>query len=86
VALNAQLGIIDSWNQTKPFSGTIVLTALGLTAVHSLYFIAGLPPVNQSAMLSIVFLLSLIWFMLMFGVSILTTLYGYIIEKRPLAD
>lgn len=84
LAVGQPLKIGESWAVTKPLSGTIfgvvvILTVLNIAATSLLGLIgAGLPLVAQ------VINLGVTWVFLMVGVSILTTLYGHLIEKRDL--
>eukprot|EP01013_Petalomonas_cantuscygni_P003432 TRINITY_DN13609_c0_g1_i1.p1 TRINITY_DN13609_c0_g1~~TRINITY_DN13609_c0_g1_i1.p1 ORF type:complete len:277 (+),score=77.55 TRINITY_DN13609_c0_g1_i1:22-831(+) len=81
-AIGEKLGIRESWSKTGSFSGQILGVALLLIAMN---LILGLPSLLVGANL-VGALLDLIvqWFTIMVGVGILTTLYGHIVEGRPL--
>jgi len=82
-AVGKPTGVGESWRQTAPLSGTIVGTSVLLMAINLLVGFVALPfgasPIGT--------LLSLAgnWFTLMVGLSVLTTLYGHIVEGRTLA-
>lgn len=86
VAVGARLGIREAWESTGPHSGTF----LGIFFLLALLrIVAALPGVLLNSLgLDIVAVavdLMATWFTLMVGVGILTTLYGHIIEGRPLS-
>ena len=83
-ALGGQFGFSDSWQATKPASATILqLVIIGLCAV----FLVQLPSSfsdDPTSMINIIYSHVLGWFIMMGGVSILTTLYGIYFEGRKL--
>lgn len=86
IAVGKPMGISEAWGVTKPASADIfqmalILVGLNIAATVVLMPIAmGMPLVGQ--------LISLIinWITLMVGASILTTLYGHLVEGRSLVD
>ncbi|RYG91344.1 hypothetical protein EU803_09635 [Loktanella sp. IMCC34160] len=76
----------EGWNATKALSGTIFQASLiivGINIVASLVVgvvSAGVP------ILGAILNLGVTWVTLMVGASLLTTLYGHIVEGRPLID
>lgn len=84
-AVGKPMKIGESWAATAPLSGiifgvTVIITALNLVAS----VIAG-QLANLSAALGTVVDLGITWVTMMVGVSILTTLYGHLVEGRELA-
>lgn len=82
VSVNRQMGIRDSWSQSAPHSGTIVGVAVLLVLVN---IVLGIPAQLAGAnVVGLVLNLIATWITLMLGISILTTLYGVIVEGRDL--
>ena len=73
----------ESWTQTEPFWRPIFVAQLLNMGFFSIpYLIAQTPigaPLNGFAYFTIA-----TWLQVMVGISILTTLYGMIVEKREL--
>ena len=88
VALEGSLTIGDSWSETKQYFGAIAMLAVLLTILNGavmLVFGTLLSAVSASnAGVIIVTLLSVVfqWFYFMLNISILSTLYGHIVQKR----
>ena len=83
-ALEENLGIGGAWEQTKGTTGTMLV--LAITTVLC-YMIINLPvffvfPI--ASVLATIWTFFTGWIAVMVGVSILTTLYGHYVEKRPL--
>jgi hypothetical protein len=84
VALGKHGTISDGWQATSGETGDFVVLSLAWLA---LAFVLGLiMGVLGSAIpaLTILFQFVVGWVTMMIGISILTTLYGHYIEKRPL--
>lgn len=83
-ALGKPIGFSDAWRATKPISGVIFGVAAILMLINTLPgFI--LTPITQAVpIIGTVLQLMLTWLTMMLGISILTTLYGHVIEERPL--
>lgn len=84
-AVGKPMGLSEAWSQTAAISSTIFQTAVIVTALKiaastlvSLFYVA-LPLVAFACDLVVN------WATLMVGVSILTTLYGHVVEGRPLS-
>jgi hypothetical protein len=82
-ALDGGAGIGDAWAATKGEWPAMLSLALGFLLVSILLgllaaVLAIVPVVGIVAQLAVN------WFIGMLGLSILTTLYGHYIEKRPL--
>jgi len=83
VAVGKQMGIRDSWTVTAKVSGAIFALAV-LLAVFNL--ILTFPAVYITwPPLALIYDLITTWIVLMVGVSVLTTLYGNLVEGRELA-
>ena len=82
-ALGGRMTLGESWTQTEPFWKPIFVAQLLNMGFFSIpYLIAQTPigaPLNGFAYFTIA-----TWLQVMVGISILTTLYGMIVEKREL--
>lgn len=84
-AMDRPLGVTDSWAATAPLSGALVGIALLLSLLNVLsaaVVTALLPEAGTAKALIQTFVLVLEGLIF---VSVLTTLYGHLIEKRPLS-
>ncbi|SFS19722.1 hypothetical protein [Yoonia litorea] len=84
IAIGQPISMGDSWHATKGMSGTIFGVAFLLMGING---VATVLIAEISAVLPLVgFVLDIAvrWTVLMLGVSILTTLYGHLIEGRDL--
>ena len=79
-AVGAPLTVAEAWGATRGHTNTVVALAL-LTAV--LGFVLQLP-VAAGGGFALVYLLVVQWAELMIAVSVLTVLYGHLVEDRPL--
>ncbi len=88
VALDESLTLGDSWSETKHFNGAILTIAVllsllngGMTMVFGMVMFS---VQGSSALILIISLLNLVyqWFYFMLNISILSTLYGHIVQKR----
>lgn len=82
-ALGAEGGIRDTWRATKGRWGTFTALAVLLTILQ---IVAGAISAlaSASAPSAIIWQIAYSWVAGMVGLSILTTLYGYFVEKRAL--
>ena len=80
-ALGSEMKIGEAWEHTRRVSTALIAAVLVIVVVQVVlgFLVEGLPD-----LLSIVIGLILDWVVLMFGISILTTLYGYCVEGREL--
>lgn len=85
-ALGKPLGFKQAWDATKPISGVIVSVAiiLGLINIVPGQIISMI--YNASGILGAILEICLTWLTMMLGISILTTIYGHVIENRPLVS
>jgi len=82
VALNDRLTIGQAWQETSGQTGPIIVLALALASINMV-----VPMVISFAFGDLVWinfaLMGLYqWFYFMLGISILSTLYGHIVQKR----
>lgn len=86
VAVGKPIAIGQAWSASSRMSGTIFGVALILMAIETATGLFIEPITASVPMVGLVLDLCTQWVLLMLGVSILTTLYGHLIEKRPLID
>lgn len=85
-AIGKPMKIGEGWSATKALSGTIFQATLIIVAINVVATLvvavvsAGVP------ILGAILNLGVTWVTLMVGASLLTTLYGHIVEGRPLID
>ncbi len=88
VALEEQMTLGDSWGETKGFSFAILVIAVMLALLNSggaiFYGVAVMSVHNSPALLMLVSIAFLLfqWFYFMLNISVLSTLYGHIVQKR----
>lgn len=82
-ALGRPIGPAQAWVETKELSGAILVTGLSLIAV-SLFCaaVAALIMFQVSVLIGVILFGVLQWAYTMVGISILTTIYGIVIEGR----
>lgn len=84
-ALGKPLGFVEAWGKSQSVAGVlfgIVILLLLINLVPQLVSLAlaGVPA------LQMVIDVAMTWLSMMLGISILTTLYGHVIEERPLVS
>jgi hypothetical protein len=80
-AVGKPLGIGESWRATGPYANAILGAGALLIVLNSgISLVSAILPPSIAALLDIV----VSWITLMIGTSILTTLYGVIVEERRL--
>ena len=83
-ALDTQASIRGAWNVTRSLSGAILVLVL-LLGVLSFVLVVVIEPIQYISGPMYLALSSIqIWFTVMVGVSILTTIYGVAVENRAL--
>ena len=85
-ALGKPLGFFEAWRATKPISGVIVGVAIILALINIVPGQIISMVYNVSGLLGLLLEIALTWLTMMLGISILTTLYGHVIEERPLVS
>lgn len=82
-AVGQRLTLSDAWNAGSAMSSEILRASAIVVALNMVAsLILGLLPLPM--VLSLIVQLVITWITLMVGSSLLTTLYGHLIEKRPL--
>ncbi len=81
-----RLGPAQSWKMSKDFREVLFVTALLMTLLNStIEFLSMLiPGPSFVSLVPLSFAIVLVWFSMMAGVSLLTTLYGVYVEKRSI--
>lgn len=83
VAIDRPLGLADGWVATTGETPTILILAF-LSGVMSIVLSSPLSFLPEGSVLALLWQVVTGWVQMMIGASILTTLYGHYIEKRPL--
>lgn len=84
VSVGQPMGFIESWRVTRPVSGAIVGVVLLLTGFNLIATLASAPLLGALPVIGALVFMATTWITMMVGVSILTTLYGYLVEGRDL--
>ncbi|QQA42834.1 hypothetical protein [Pelagovum pacificum] len=82
-AIGDSMKLSESWSRTAKLSNQILGVALLLALLN---FVLGLLAVPFGALGGQVIGIAITWFVGMVGLSVLTTLYGHLVENRPLAE
>ena len=85
VAVGEHMGSADAWAETKDIRQTILGVCVIMMFLNSA---AGLLPVLLAPhllIISTVLNIAIQWVSIMIGISVLTTIYGHVIEGRPLS-
>ena len=85
-ALREPLKVSESMAATKPMAGTIFGVSAILAILNFLISLIIGQVYNFAGIIAFVLDVAANWVFIMVGISILTTLYGHLIEKRPLID
>jgi hypothetical protein len=85
-ALGKPLGFGDSWAATKKISGVIFGVAVLLVLINTIPGMVLSQMVTFAPVVVSVLNIALSWLTMMLGISILTTIYGHVIEDRPLVS
>jgi hypothetical protein len=83
-ALGEKLPLGEAWEATKGESGTILTLALIVVGASIVIQLPSWFNDDPSSVINIVYSLVVNWFATIIGISVLTTLYGHFIEKRPI--
>lgn len=86
VAVGAPITLGQAWAASKGMSGTIFRVALLLVGLYGIASLVSLPIMALSPFLGGLLNIVLQWTVVMVGISILTTLYGHLIEGRDVPD
>lgn len=85
-SVDKRMGLGDAWDATRGATGDIVVLAL-VSAIGAA--VLGLPSsflIGPLQIVGMVWSVVAQWITLLVGISILTTLYGHYVEKRPIRD
>ncbi|MES2433107.1 MAG: hypothetical protein V4586_04705 [Pseudomonadota bacterium] len=85
-ALRAGVPILSGWEATKGETGTFFALVVIWAVIAGLIQVIGAYAFGSLSILALVWQVVSEWVILMVGISILTTLYGHYIEKRPLVS
>ena len=81
-ALDKPIRLGAAWEATKDQTGTIVSLAIVTLAATLIMQIPSMLNSDPTSIINIVYSLVVGWFMMLIGVSVLTTFYGHFIEGR----
>lgn len=90
VALEEKVTIGESWGETKPFLGAIVMVAILLTVFNGVVMVifglvmSSFAPDGAASVVISLLLVLFQWFYFMLNISILSTLFGHIVQKRDI--
>jgi hypothetical protein len=80
-AVSRPMGITEAWRATAPYATAILGTCVIFVLINTgISLVGAILPVSLAVLLTV----AANWVMLMVGISILTTLYGVIVERRTL--
>ena len=80
--LDKPIKLGEAWAATKGQTGAIVGLAIITTVATLLMQVPSMMNSDPASIINIVYTLVVGWFMMLIGVSVLTTFYGYFIEGR----
>lgn len=84
IAIGEPMKGSEAWAATAPYSKTILMVVLILMAINVIPAILLEGVYAAAPIVGFVVDVAMQWITVMLGLSVLTTLYGHIIEKRPL--
>jgi hypothetical protein len=85
VALQAGVPVFSGWDATRGQSMTIVgVVLLSLVSAGGLQYLSVVAFADPASWPAVAASIIVQWVIMMVSVSILTTLYGHYVEKRPL--
>lgn len=83
-AVGSSLPFMAGWDATRGASADILVLSVIAVGAHLVLAVLGFLIFDRIPVASIIWNVAVTWLVTMVGVSILTTLYGHYIEKRPL--
>ncbi len=83
-ALGRKITFSEAWGATRGESGTILTLAALVVGASFLLQLPTMLSGNPHSLISLIYGLVVNWFATIIGISVLTTLYGHFIEKRPI--
>ena len=79
-----KMSISESWAETRAISGTIWCLAILVVLINSVFSLLTVPLLNVTSATTVVLSALTLTLSALIFVSILTTLYGHLVEQRPL--
>ena len=83
-AMGEKLTLSEAWTATKGESSTILTFALIVVGASIVIQLPSWFNDNPASVVNVVYSLVVNWFATIIGISVLTTLYGHFVEKRPI--
>ena len=83
-AMGEKLTLSEAWTATKGESSTILTLALIVVGASIVIQLPSWFNDNPASVVNVVYSLVVNWFATIIGISVLTTLYGHFVEKRPI--
>lgn len=83
-AMGEKLTLTEAWDATKGESGTILTLALIVVGASIVIQLPSWFNEDPTSIINVVYSLVVNWFATIIGISVLTTLYGHFVEKRPI--
>lgn len=83
-AIGAPHEFLAGWQATKDASSDIIGLSVIMVAAHLVLALLGFLIFDRIPVISILWNVAVTWLVTMVGVSVLTTLYGHYMQKRPL--
>lgn len=88
----SEIGLFDSWGRTKGLfrpllmvaAGTVILQMIAQVIVDAVSYATMSAAGTLGLVISVPLMLAVLWFFTFLGVTLLTTLYGHIVENRRL--
>jgi hypothetical protein len=83
-ALGQKMKLLEAWEATRNETGTLLMLTVIVVAAALLIQLPSILHNNPGSVINLVYGLVVNWFATIIGISLLTTLYGHFIEKRPI--
>ena len=83
-AMGEATGLRAAWRATGPHGGDIVAVTLLMLGGTLLAELPTMLDGDAGSAISVIYTLVVNWFVTMFGISVLTTIYGHCIQGRPI--
>jgi hypothetical protein len=79
-----RLTLSETWDATKGESATILTLAMIVVGASIVIQLPSWFNEDPSSIINLVYSIVVNWFATIIGISVLTTLYGHFVEKRPI--
>ena len=83
-ALGNKLSLGEAWEATKGESATIIVLSLIVVGASVIVQLPSMFNDDPSSVINLIYSLVVNWFATIIGISVLTTLYGHFVERRPI--